>query len=121
VVAGRWHIATRDPPTALQPKKQHLPIIPHLAILTPINMSRICLLSGKRANKANNRSHSNVATKKTQEVNLQTRRINGVKLRLSSSAIKSLKKFDAIAKGEILTKRQKKIKKTAARKEAAKK
>ena len=101
--------------------KGYLPIIAHLAILTPINMSRICLLSGKRANIANNRSHSNVATKKTQGVNLQTRRINGTKIRLSSHALKTLKKFEAIQKGEILTKRQKKIKKTATRKEMEKK
>jgi ribosomal protein L28 len=84
-------------------------------------MSRICQLSGKCANTANNRSHSNVATKKTQDVNLQTRRINGVKVRLSSRALKALKKFEAIAKGEILTKRQKKKQKTAARLEAEQK
>jgi len=82
-------------------------------------MSRICQLTGKCANTANNRSHSNVATKKTQGVNLQTRRLNGVKVRLSSRTLKALKKFDAIAKGEILTKRQKKKNKTAARKAAA--
>lgn len=97
---------------------QYLPIIPHLAILTPINMSRICQLSGKRANKANNRSHSNVATKKTQGVNLQTRRINGVKLRLSSRALKALKKFEGIQAGEVKTKKQKKRTKTEARKQA---
>lgn|GEM_PF-320913 len=97
-----------------------MPSIPHLAILTPINMSRICLISGKRANKANNRSHSNVATKKLQGVNLQTRRFNGVKIRLSTRALKALKKLEALHKGEILSKRQKKRNKTAMRKAVAK-
>ncbi|MBD3281791.1 50S ribosomal protein L28 [Candidatus Uhrbacteria bacterium] len=82
-------------------------------------MSRICELSGKRANTANIRSHSNVATKKTQGVNLQTRRINGTKLRLSSRALKALKKFEAVQKGEMPTKRQKKKAKTAARQATA--
>ncbi len=83
-------------------------------------MSRICLISGKRANKANNRSHSNVATKKLQGVNLQTRRFNGVKIRLSTRALKALKKLEALHKGEILSKRQKKRNKTAMRKAVAK-
>ncbi len=83
-------------------------------------MSRICSISGKRANKANNRSHSNVATKKLQGVNLQTRRFNGVKIRLSTRALKALKKLEAVHKGEMPTKRQKKRIKTAARKTAAK-
>ena len=83
-------------------------------------MSRICLISGKRANKANNRSHSNVATKKLQGVNLQTRRFNGVKIRLSTRALKALKKLEALHKGEILSKRQKKRNKIAMRKAVAK-
>lgn len=85
-------------------------------------MTKICVLTGKRANKAHNVSHSNRKTKRTQDVNLQTRRFNGVKLRVSSKALKTLKKLNAIEQGEILTKRAKKKAKTAARKaEAAKK
>ena len=85
-------------------------------------MTKICVLTGKRANVANNVSHSNRKTKRTQGVNLQTRRFNGVKLRVSSAALKTLKKFDAMERGKILTKRAKKKAKTAARKvEAAKK
>ncbi|MFZ6014863.1 MAG: 50S ribosomal protein L28 [Patescibacteria group bacterium] len=84
-------------------------------------MSRICLLTGKKANTANNRSHSNRATKRTQGVNLQTRRFNGVKLTVSASALKTLKKLKAIDKGEIKTKRAKKKAKTAARKAKAQK
>lgn len=84
-------------------------------------MTRICQLTGKRANVANNRSHSNQATKRTQGVNLQVRHVGGTKLRMSTEAVKSLNKFQAIQNGEILTKRQKKIAKTAARKVAVKK
>ncbi|MFA6161313.1 MAG: 50S ribosomal protein L28 [Patescibacteria group bacterium] len=84
-------------------------------------MSRICILTGKRANVANNRSHSNRATKRLQGVNLQSRRIGGVKIVLSTEAIKTIKKLDAIHKGEIKTKKQKKIAKTLARKAVVKK
>jgi len=79
-------------------------------------MSRTCILTGKRANVANNRSHSNQATKRTQGVNLQVRHIGGTRLRLSAEAVKSLIKMHALQSGELLTKRQKKLAKTAARK-----
>ena len=59
-----------------------------------------------------------MATKKTQGVNLQTRRVDGTKIRLSSRALKTLKKFEAMQKGEVPTKRQKKKAKTVARKAA---
>lgn len=84
-------------------------------------MSRICILTGKRANVANNRSHSNRATKKLQGVNLQTRRLQGVKISLSTRALKTLKKMEALHKGELLSKKQKKQAKTKARIEAKKK
>ena len=76
-------------------------------------MSRICILTGKRANVSNSRSHSNVATKRKQGVNLQTKRIQGVKISLSTRAIKTLKRLEAVQKGELLTKKQKKKAKTA--------
>jgi len=79
-------------------------------------MSRICILTGKRANVANNRSHSNQATKRTQGVNLQVRHVGGTRLRMSAEAVKSLAKMHAIQNGKLLTKRQKKTAKTAARK-----
>ncbi len=71
-------------------------------------MSRICMLSGKVANTANNRSHSNRATKRQQGVNLQTRRLGGTKIRLSTHVLKTLRKFEAMERGEILSKRAKK-------------
>lgn len=81
-----------------------------------LDMSRICVLTGKRANNAISRSHSNVATKNVQQVNLQKRRMGGVNLMVSARALKTLKKLDAIRRGERPTKRQKKQAKTAARK-----
>lgn len=55
-------------------------------------MSRIDMLTGKRANSGNSRSHSNIATKRKQQVNLQTITIGGVRLRVSARTIKTLKK-----------------------------
>lgn len=80
-------------------------------------MSRIDILSGKRANTGNSRSHSNIASKRKQEVNLQTVRVGGVRVRISTRTIKTLKKLAARASGELPSKRQKKAAKTAARKQ----
>lgn len=61
-------------------------------------MSRRCQLTGKKANNAMAVSHSHRRTKKLQEVNLQWKRVwweegnRWVKLRLSTKAIKTLKK-----------------------------
>jgi len=63
-------------------------------------MSRIDMLTGKRANFGNSRSHSNIATRRRQNVNLQTVRINGKRLRISARTIKTLKKMAADAHGE---------------------
>jgi large subunit ribosomal protein L28 len=81
-------------------------------------MSRIDALSGKRANVGNSRSHSNIATKHKQEVNLQAVRIGGVKIRVSARTLKTLRKIAETAKGTRPTRRQKKAAKTAARKAA---
>jgi large subunit ribosomal protein L28 len=61
-------------------------------------MSRICDLTGKKANNAYAVSHSHRRTKKLQGVNLQERRIwwaegkRWVRLRISTKAIKTLEK-----------------------------
>jgi large subunit ribosomal protein L28 len=61
-------------------------------------MSRICTLTGKKANNAYAVSHSHRRTKKLQEVNLQWKRIwwaegkRWVRLRLSTKAIKTLER-----------------------------
>ncbi|ABB56074.1 50S ribosomal protein L28 [Synechococcus elongatus] len=61
-------------------------------------MSRVCQLTGKKANNAYAISHSHRRTKRLQNVNLQEKRIwwpegnRFVKLRLSTKAIKTLQK-----------------------------
>ncbi|CAD5948850.1 50S ribosomal protein L28 [Planktothrix agardhii] len=69
-------------------------------------MSRICQLTGKRANNAMAVSHSHRRTHKLQEANLQWKRIwwpqgnRFVRLKLSTKAIKTieLKGLQAMAK-----------------------
>lgn len=67
-------------------------------------MARTCDLTGKRRLVGNNVSHSNVKTKRTQQVNLQTKRVfdpetgTTVKLRLSAKAIKTLDKIGSLSK-----------------------
>lgn len=69
-------------------------------------MSRVCQLTGKKANNAYAVSHSHRRTKKLQEVNLQWKRVwwaegnRWVRLKLSTKAIKTLEKkgLSAMAK-----------------------
>jgi large subunit ribosomal protein L28 len=69
-------------------------------------MSRVCQLTGKKANNGMAVSHSHRRTKKLQQVNLQWKRIwwaegnRFVRLRLSTKAIKTLeiKGLSAMAK-----------------------
>jgi large subunit ribosomal protein L28 len=77
-------------------------------------MSRIDILTGKKANVGNSRSHSNIATRRKQNVNLQVVRINGRRVRVATSTMRTLRKMAGIAHGEILTKMQKKANKKAA-------
>ncbi len=62
-------------------------------------MSKICQISGKKANRANQVSHSNVKTKKTQNINLHSKKIwsvkrkKWIKVKISSKMIKSLHKI----------------------------
>lgn len=79
-------------------------------------MSRIDELTGRRANFGQTRSHSNIATKHRQNVNLQSVRIGGRKIRVSTRTLKTLKKLAAEASGERPSKKVKKAAKTAARK-----
>jgi len=82
-------------------------------------MSRIDQLTGRSANFGNSRSHSNIATRHRQNVNLQTVRLGGVKVRVSTRTLKTLKKLAAQAKGELLSKKQKKVARVTARKAKA--
>nr|YP_009397621.1 ribosomal protein L28 [Dipterosiphonia australica]ARW66807.1 ribosomal protein L28 [Dipterosiphonia australica] len=62
-------------------------------------MSKVCEISGKTANNGYRISHSNIKTKKIQNVNLQVKRIwsskknSWVKMKISSRVIKSLHKL----------------------------
>lgn len=61
-------------------------------------MSRVCQLTGKKANNAYAISHSHRRTKKLQQPNLQMKRVwwsqgkRWVRLRLSTKAIKTLER-----------------------------
>lgn len=79
------------------------------------DMSRICELTGKSAKTVNSRSHSNIATKRSQKVNLQTVRIGGRKFRVAARTKRTLEKLAKQYAGELPSKRQKKAAKTAER------
>ena len=61
-------------------------------------MSRVCELTGARANNGMAVSHSHIRTKKLQQVNLQKRRLwwqegnKWITLRISTKALKSIQK-----------------------------
>ena len=61
-------------------------------------MSRICDLTGAKANNGMAVSHSHIRTKKLQQVNLQKRRLwwdegnRWINLRISTKALKSIQK-----------------------------
>ena len=61
-------------------------------------MSRVCELTGAKANNGMAVSHSHIRTKKLQQVNLQKRRLwwqegnKWVTLRISTKALKSIQK-----------------------------
>ncbi|OIO51961.1 50S ribosomal protein L28 [Candidatus Uhrbacteria bacterium CG_4_10_14_0_8_um_filter_58_22] len=55
-------------------------------------MARRCDACGRGSNRANNRSHSNVATKKEQNANLQPRRLAGMKVKVCTRCLKTLAK-----------------------------
>ena len=49
-------------------------------------------MTGRKTASGNSRSHSNIATRRTFKINLQTKHVNGVKMRLSTKAIRTLAK-----------------------------
>jgi len=71
-------------------------------------MSRVCELTGARANNGMAVSHSHIRTKKLQQVNLQKRRLwwnegnKWINLRISTKALKSIQKLglDKFAKSQ---------------------
>jgi len=71
-------------------------------------MSRIDQLTGRGPLFGQTRSHSNIASKRRQNLNLQKIRIGGVRVRVSARTLKTLKKIAKQMKGEIPTLKQKK-------------
>lgn len=67
-------------------------------------MSRTCDLTGKRRLIGHSVSHSNIKTKKKNEVNLQSKRVydpetgRTIRLRVSSKALKTLDKVGGLSK-----------------------
>jgi large subunit ribosomal protein L28 len=67
-------------------------------------MPRVCQITGKKAGAGNSRSHSNIASKRKFDVNLQTKRLLNpatgkyARLTLSTNAIKTLKKWKEAGK-----------------------
>jgi len=55
-------------------------------------MSRMCQLTGRGTATGNSRSHSNIATRRKFKINLQTKRVGGMKLHLSTRALRTLAK-----------------------------
>jgi large subunit ribosomal protein L28 len=67
-------------------------------------MPRVCDLTGKRRLVGHQVSHSNIKTKKYQQINLQTKRVfdpetgRTIRLRLSAHAIRTLDKVGSLSK-----------------------
>jgi ribosomal protein L28 len=52
-------------------------------------MAKRCDICGRGSKKDASRSHSNIKTLKRQSINLQTRKMNGKKLKICTSCIKT--------------------------------
>lgn len=55
-------------------------------------MAKRCDICGKGSTKGASRSHSNIKTLKRQNMNLQSKHIDGVKQRVCTGCIRTLKK-----------------------------
>lgn len=55
-------------------------------------MSRVCDVCGRGPKKAVSRSHSNIATKRRQYINLQTKNVAGTKAKVCTRCLKTLAK-----------------------------
>jgi len=54
-----------------------------------------CSICGKKAISGNNRSHSNIATKRKFKVNIQSKVINGKRVKVCAGCIRNLNKAQA--------------------------
>ncbi|MCK4891512.1 MAG: 50S ribosomal protein L28 [Candidatus Pacebacteria bacterium] len=55
-------------------------------------MSRTCQICGRGTKASQSRSHSNVATKRKQFINIQTKSIDGKKVKICTKCIKTAAK-----------------------------
>ncbi|MEY4722944.1 MAG: Ribosomal family [Candidatus Parcubacteria bacterium] len=55
-------------------------------------MARLCDRCDRGSNRGNSRSHSNIATKRQQFANLQSRRVGGVSMKLCTRCLKTMSK-----------------------------
>jgi large subunit ribosomal protein L28 len=55
-------------------------------------MSRVCQVCGRGPVSAQSRSHSNIATKRTMAINLQTKKINGQRKKVCTKCLKTAAK-----------------------------
>ena len=55
-------------------------------------MSKSCEVCGRGTNTAFNVSHSKVKTKRTQKINLQSKKLDGVKTKICTKCIKTANK-----------------------------
>ena len=54
-------------------------------------MAKVCDLCGRGSMRDASRSHSNIKTLKRQHINLQTRKFEGVSMKICTKCIKSIK------------------------------
>ncbi len=54
-----------------------------------------CSVCGKKAMSGNNRSHSNTATKRKFKANIQSKVVNGQKIKVCTSCIRTMNKVSA--------------------------
>ncbi|MBE7525067.1 50S ribosomal protein L28 [Patescibacteria group bacterium] len=55
-------------------------------------MAKVCQLCERGPASSQSRSHSKVATKRRHEINLQTKKLHGTRMRICTSCIKTIKK-----------------------------
>jgi ribosomal protein L28 len=56
-------------------------------------MAKVCEICNRKAITGNVRSHSNIASKRLMNLNLQTKKIQGKKLSICTSCLKTFKKI----------------------------
>lgn len=56
-------------------------------------MAKICDICNRGKITGNSRSHSQIATKRTMGINLQSKRLGGVKMNICTSCLKTLNKL----------------------------